>query len=90
MNRKPDYGTEEFWDLADYEYDRRVDFIPRRNDMENVTRVTIDIKKLVADIETEDGAFIKITFPWDMGYDKLQKAVSVLSTAILEEFARTK
>jgi len=51
----------------------------------NVTKIRVDDKKLVASIETERGHEIQLTFNWELKFPELEKAVSVLQQAILQE-----
>jgi len=51
----------------------------------NVTKVTVDTKKLVALVETDRGADVQYSFYWEHNHPDLEKAVAVLQAVILEE-----
>jgi len=54
----------------------------------NVTKITVDTKKLVAVVETDRGADLQVTFYWEHNHPELEKVVAVLQSAILEEAAK--
>jgi len=51
----------------------------------NVTKITVDTKKLVALVETDRGSDLQVTYYWEHNYPELAKVVAVLQAAILDQ-----